>query len=398
MKLEKTLLITLILATIFMIGAVSASDDFAHDNLTAQIDDAEIQDSSMDDDVLGRVVADEGDQNDSGQSEEQVLGSELDNEDIKIKANTKTVNATSGNSVLATIEIPKGHTCYLVTDGYLGDNNVKLSKLSKKTKNGIVIYTVRLKNLKNFHADDLKNNKPAQIFVKYYNVHEKGYVLTGNEYVLKYNSKAKTFKLKKKIQTQLWIGPYDRRSGTNKVLTVHLGIPTAKKPLCDSKSKHIPGKKVKIKINGVVYNKKTDSKGLIKIYPPKYLPPMDNCHVIMEFAGDDKYTSAWQDNGIQIYKNPGSSKSKITASSKTFSVNKTKKYTVKLQSNGKAIKKAKVKLVINGKNYAAKTGSNGKATFNISKLNKKGTFKSTVLFMGDKKHYMAYKNVKLTIK
>lgn len=394
--MKKTIAITIILAAIFMIGTVSAADDFANNNRTVQIEEAPILEASVEnDEVLALEV---GDENDSAKSAEPVLGAALENEDIKVKANTKSINATNRNSVVATIEIPKGHTCYLDLTGILGDCKVKLSSLPiKKTKNGITTYTVRLKDIKNYDVDNLLNNKLVCINVKYYNVHEKDYVLTGNQYLLKLNN-AKSFKLKKKIQTQVWIGNYDRRSGTNKVLTVHLGIPTAKKPLCDSKSKHIAGKKVKIKINGVVYNKKTDSNGLIKIYPPKYLPPMEFCHVIMEFAGDDTYTSCYGDNCIQIYKNPGSSKSEITASSKTFSVNKTKKYTVNLQSNGKPIKKAKVKLVINGKNYVAKTGSNGKATFNISKLNKKGTFKSTVLYMGDKKHYMAYKNVKLTVK
>lgn len=105
---------------------------------------------------------------------------------------------------------------------------------------------------------------------------------------------------------------------------MHLAISTLKKPLCDSKSKHIPGKKVKITINGVVYIKKTNSKGLIKIYPPKYLPARDFVKVKMEFAGDNKYTDCMTINDIQIYKNPALSKSKIKASSKTFSVNDTK--------------------------------------------------------------------------
>ena len=207
---------------------------------------------------------------------------------------------------------------------------------------------------------------------------------------MKVDKKAKTCKLKRLIPTNVWIGPYDRKSGTNKKLTVHL--------VTYPGGKAVAGRQVKITINGVVYNKKTNSKGLIVIYPPKYLPPASACKVAMKFAGDSTYGPCQQTNEIQIYKNPGSAKSKITASSKTFSVNKTKKYTVKLTSSGKAIKKAQVKFKINGKTYTVKTNSKGVATFNLSKLTKKGSFKGTILYMGDNKHYMAYKNVKLTVK
>jgi hypothetical protein len=410
MKYKILMLVTLMLLAILTIGAISASDDLIQDNLTVQMDENDVMEmpisensnesSPVNDDVLSRVVtSEENSRNGSCENGEPVLGSEMDWTDIKINANTKSIDASNGNSIIAKIQIPKGHTTYLDLDGILGDSYFKLSKLPiKKTKKGITTYTIRLKDLKNYHFENLANNEPVNFNVKYYNVNEKFWDLTGNEYVLKLNKKAKTFKLKKKIWTEIWIGPYDRKSGTNKILKVHLSIPTVKKPLSDSKSKHIAGKKVKITINGVVYNKKTNSKGLVYIYPPKYLPPKQFTKVKMEFAGDSKYCACMRINDIEIYKNTGSSKSKVKASAKTFSVNKTKKYTVKLTSKGKAVKKAKLKLIVKGKKYAAKTNSKGKATFNLSKLTKKGKFKATILYMGDKKHYMSYKNVKLTVK
>lgn len=394
--------ILILLLLIFTIGAVSASDDSIQDNLTAQIDEKDViempisentnESSPVNDDVLSRVVtSDENNRNGSCENGEPVLGSELDWTDIKINANTKSIDASDGNSIIAKIQIPKGHTTYLNFGGILGDHYFKLSKLPiKKTKNGITTYTIRLKDLKNYRIEDLANNELVNFNVKYYNVNEKGWDFVGNEYVLKFNKKAKTFKLKKKIWTQIWIGPYDRKSGTNKILKVHMCI--------SATNKHIAGKKIKITINGVVYNKKTNSKGLVYIYPPKYLPPKQFTKVKMEFAGDSKYCPCICINDIEIYKNPGSSKSKIKASAKIFSVNKTKKYSVKLISNGKAVKKAKLKLIVKGKKYTAKTNSKGKATFNLSKMTKKGKFKATILYMGDKKHYMSYKNVKLTVK
>ena len=409
MKIKRIMLVTLVLLAILTISAVSASDDLK-DNLTVQFDEKDVMEmpisensnesSPINDDVLSRVVtSDNNSHNGSCENSQPVLGSKLEGSDIKVNVNTKSIDASDGNSIIANIQIPKGHTAYLDMGGYLGDHYFKLSELPiKKTKNGITTYTIRLKDLKNYNIENLANNKLVDIDIKYYNTVEKSYDYMGSiEYVLKFNKKAKTFKLKKRIWTQIWIGNYDRKSGTNKILTVHLGIPTVKKPLCDSKSKHIAGKKVKITINGVVYNKKTNSKGLVYIYPPKYLPPKAYTKVKMEFAGDSKYCECSGINDIEIYKNQGSSKSKIKANSKTFSLNNTKKYTVKLISKGKAVKKAKLKLTVNGKNYVAKTNSKGDATFNLSIMNK-GKFKATILYMGDKKHYMSYKDVKLTVK
>lgn len=397
--------ILIFLLLIFTIGSVSASDDLIQDNLTVQPDERDVMEVPIsqeinDEDVLGQVITSDDNLNDSAQGPE-VLGSGLDEKDITINTNTKTIDTTKGNTVFVKIKIPKGHDAYLIIDGAGQDFNKKLSKIAhKSTKNGFTTYTVYLKDLKDykFITENIENNDEVHVGVKFWNDYEKEYGECDDEYLVKVNKKSKTLKLKKKLMTDVWIGPYDRKSGTNKVLKIHLAITSHKKPMGDSKSKHIPGKKVKITINGVVYIKKTNSKGLIYIYPPKYLPPKEFTKVKMEFAGDSKYRGCMVINDIQIYKNPGSSKSKIKASSKTFSANKTKKYTIKVLSKGKAFKKAKVKLVINNKKFNAKTNSKGTATFNLSKLTKTGNYKATVLYMGDKKHYMAYKNVKLTVK
>ena len=91
---------------------------------------------------------------------------------------------------------------------------------------------------------------------------------------------------------------------------------------------------------------------------------------------------------------------KITASNKTYKVStKTKKYAVILKdSSNKPIENIKLTLKVNGKTYTAKTNSKGKATFNISKLTKKGTFKAVIKFAGDKKYKATSKSVKITVK
>ena len=49
-------------------------------------------------------------------------------------------------------------------------------------------------------------------------------------------------------------------------------------------------------------------------------------------------------------------------------------------------------------NLKAKTNSKGKATFNLKKLTKKGTYTATVKYKGDKYNKAASKKVKIKVK
>ena len=93
-------------------------------------------------------------------------------------------------------------------------------------------------------------------------------------------------------------------------------------------------------------------------------------------------------------------KTKITAKAKTFKrTTKTKKYTITLKnSKNKAMKKTKVTLNVKGKTYTAKTNSKGKATFKITKLTKKGTYKAVIKYKGSNYYKKATKNTKIKIK
>ena len=93
-------------------------------------------------------------------------------------------------------------------------------------------------------------------------------------------------------------------------------------------------------------------------------------------------------------------KTKMTAKAKTFkSKVKTKKYTILLKnSKNKAMKKAKVTLKVKGKIYTAKTNSKGKATFKITKLTKKGTYKAVIKYKGSPYYNKVTKTVKIKIK
>ena len=114
------------------------------------------------------------------------------------------------------------------------------------------------------------------------------------------------------------------------------------------------------------------------------------------FAGDDIYGPKMITNKIVVNK----AATKITANKKTFKASvKTKKYTITLKANNKAInKKVKVTLKVKGKTYTAYTNSKGKATFKITKLTKKGTYTAKIKFAGNANYKASSKSVKITIK
>ena len=91
---------------------------------------------------------------------------------------------------------------------------------------------------------------------------------------------------------------------------------------------------------------------------------------------------------------------KLTAKAATFKVKtKTKKYSVTLKTDKNvAMSKVKLYLKVNGKTYTAKTNSKGKATFKITKLAKKGTYKAKVTYKGDAVYSKTTKTVKIKCK
>lgn len=92
--------------------------------------------------------------------------------------------------------------------------------------------------------------------------------------------------------------------------------------------------------------------------------------------------------------------SKITAKAKSYKASaKTKKYVITLKSSkGKAIKKAKLTLKVNGKTYKATTTSKGKAIFKITKFTKKGKFTAKIKFAGNNYYKASSVSKKITIK
>ena len=113
------------------------------------------------------------------------------------------------------------------------------------------------------------------------------------------------------------------------------------------------------------------------------------------FLGDEKYSASINTAKVVVNKKA----TKITAPKKTFKVQtQPKKVQVKLKAGKKVLKNKKVTLKVNGITKTVKTNSKGMATFKITKLTKKGTFKYTVKFAGDKAYKAVSKNGKITVK
>ena len=164
--------------------------------------------------------------------------------------------------------------------------------------------------------------------------------------------------------------------------------------LKDDSGNPIAGYEIAVTLNGKTSKMKTNSNGQVKVSAKGLAPKTYSASVT--FDGDMNYAPAKLASKVIVNK----ATPKMTAKVKTFKKSvKTKKYAITLKTNlGKALNKAKVTIKVNGKTYKATTNTKGKATFKITKLTKKGTFKSKVTFKGDKYYKKFTKTVKIKIK
>ncbi len=159
-------------------------------------------------------------------------------------------------------------------------------------------------------------------------------------------------------------------------------------------NKAISNVQVSIKINGVTYKATTNSNGVATFKLTK-LTKVGSYNAVITYNGNANYNKITKKVTITVKPTP-----KLTAKAATFKAKtKTKKYTITLKNNkNKAMNKAKVTLQVNGKKYSATTNSKGQATFKITKLTKKGTFKATVSYAGTKKINKVSKKVNIKVK
>ena len=162
--------------------------------------------------------------------------------------------------------------------------------------------------------------------------------------------------------------------------------------LKDTNGNPLTGASITVDLNGAkTYT--TDKNGQVKVSTKGLAPKTYTAKIT--FNGDTNYEKSTKDVKVTVKK----ATPKITAKKKTFKTSvKTKKYTITLKDNtGKAIKKAKVTLKVKGKTYKATTNSKGKAVFKIKNLKKKGTFKATITYKGNKYYNKVSKKANIKV-
>ena len=186
-----------------------------------------------------------------------------------------------------------------------------------------------------------------------------------------------------KVSTKLTAAAVTATYKVNKYLVIKL---------TDGQGNPLANATVTVDLNGVK-NYTTDENGQIKIKVSNMVPKTYTAKI--SYAGNDTYAGSNVTAKVVVKK----ATPKITANAKTFkTTTKTKKYAIILKDNtGKAIKNVKVTLKVNGKTYTAKTNSKGKATFKITKLAKKGTFKATITYKGNKYYNKVTKKANIKV-
>ena len=163
--------------------------------------------------------------------------------------------------------------------------------------------------------------------------------------------------------------------------------------LKDKKGNVLAGKQVLISINGKIYKRTTNAKGVASIKVA--LSKKGTYPVVVSFLGDDKYNGSFAVAKVKV--NP--QKVKLTVAKKKYKASKKTKYlyaTLKA-ANKKAIKGKKLVFIVNKKKYTAKTNKKGVAKVKV-KLSKKKTYKFKVKFAGDNTFKKAAKKGKVVIK
>ena len=157
----------------------------------------------------------------------------------------------------------------------------------------------------------------------------------------------------------------------------------------------LSNKKVTVKVGTISKTLTTDSNGQISVDISILTPKAYTASI--KFEGDNYHSSSSKSVKVTVKKaTPKLTAKKVKSYKKSV---KTKKYIIKLKTNkNKAMKKVKVTLKVKGKTYKAKTNSKGKATFKITKLTKKGTYKAIIKYKGNKYYKKLTKKVKIKIK
>ena len=154
------------------------------------------------------------------------------------------------------------------------------------------------------------------------------------------------------------------------------------------------GETVKLRLNNIDYSGKVNSEGQVLIAVPTNLA-VKSYYATISFDGSINHEKSTFNVKVTVKK----ATPKITAKAKTFKKSvKTKEYTITLKNNlNKVMKNTKVTIKVNKKIYTSKTNKKGIATFKITKLTKKGSFKSIITYKGNEYYNKLTKTVNIKV-
>ena len=159
--------------------------------------------------------------------------------------------------------------------------------------------------------------------------------------------------------------------------------------LKDKNGNKLKNKYVTVKVGTISKKLRTNSNGQVSVDVSGLVPKTYTATI--KFAEDSYYEASSKKVTVVVKKaNP-----KITAKSKTFKRTvKTKNLSITLKNNkNEVMKNTKVTIKVNGITYSATTNAKGVATFKITKLTKKGSFKSIITYAGSKYYNKVTKTV-----
>lgn len=151
---------------------------------------------------------------------------------------------------------------------------------------------------------------------------------------------------------------------------------------------------VKVTVNGATKTFMTNNNGQV-LYATTSLAP-GSYSVLINYDGTVNFHPSSASATITVKK---AKPYIIVSNMKYYASEKIKKFYMILKDNCyKPMKNTKVTVKVKGKTFTAKTNKNGRATFKIKKINKKGKFKATVKYSGNKFYTALSKSAKITIK
>ena len=189
MKFKKGMLFVLFLLTILTIGAVSASDEIISDDLSVNLNDADFNESSINEDVL------------SIDENEEVIAVEQNNGDELSKAIDETVGAEEDNAVLGeninvTSSLAAQNSEDVLSDGEIKKVKINFYKQTGKYANDKKVYAnlIDANTNKTLSIDDFGSNiENFRVLVSLYDANTNEY--EAEAYIFKSGSDDKIFVL-----------------------------------------------------------------------------------------------------------------------------------------------------------------------------------------------------------